>query len=66
MYVLYELVQSASIHSNNQRRAMTIMTNHHAGIGSVDAHKDTAHAAIIATTGQPATDREFPTTQAGY
>lgn len=42
------------------------MTNQHVRVGGVDSHKDTIHVAVITDIGQPVTDREFPTTVAGY
>ena len=42
------------------------MTNPDARIGGVDSHKHTIHVAVITAIGQHVTDREFPTTQAGY
>lgn len=46
----------------SERKGITIMTR----FGGVDSHKDTIHVAIITEIGQPVTDREFPTTVAGY
>ncbi len=42
------------------------MTNQPHRVGGVDSHKDTIHVAVIADTGQPVADHEFPTTQVGY
>ena len=48
------------------RKGSTIMTNEGPRVGGVDSHKDTIHVAVITDPGQPFTDREFPTTTAGY
>jgi len=42
------------------------MTNQDHRVGGIDSHKDTIHVAVITAIGQPVTDREFPTTVAGY
>ena len=50
----------------SDRKGSTIMTNETRNIGGVDSHKDSIHLAVITELGQPVTDREFPTTTAGY
>lgn len=35
-------------------------------IAGVDTHADTHHAALVTTTGEHLTDREFPATPTGY
>ena len=42
------------------------MTNQQHQVGGVDSHQDTIHVAVITALGQPVSDREFPTTTAGY
>ena len=48
------------------RKGITIMTNQEHNLGGVDSHRDTIHVAVITAVGQPVSDREFPTTIAGY
>jgi transposase len=35
-------------------------------VGGADTHGETIHVAVISVTGEPETDREFPTTTSGY
>lgn len=50
----------------SDRKGITIMTNQQHHVGGVDSHQDTIHVAVITALGQPVSDREFPTTTAGY
>lgn len=50
----------------SDRKGITIMTSQQHRVGGVDSHKDTIHVAVITKVGQPVTDKEFPTTTAGY
>ncbi len=63
MYVLSD--RSGPCH-HLVRKGIAIMTNQEHHLGGVDSHRDTIHVAVITELGQPVSDREFPTTTAGY